>query len=137
MALLPIFQQVWTLFQVNLKPHPVQAIENNRFFIASSKCLSKMASPLEEFFMALKMRLKRLGRKGRPFYHVVVTDSRNARNGRFIEQIGHYDPNPESSIIEFNVERLSHWYKIGARPSDSVAAMMKAKKINIAALVQG
>jgi small subunit ribosomal protein S16 len=87
--------------------------------------------------MALKMRLKRLGRKGRPFYHVVVTDSRNARNGRFIEQIGHYDPMPELSTIEFNVERLAHWYKVGARPSDTVAAMLKAKKIDIVALAKG
>lgn len=86
--------------------------------------------------MALKMRLKRLGRKGRPFYHVVVTDSRNARNGRFIEQIGHYDPTPDLSIIEVNMERLVHWYKVGARPSDSVAAMLKAKKINVAALAK-
>ncbi len=86
--------------------------------------------------MALKMRLKRLGRKGRPFYHVVVTDSRNARNGRFIEQIGHYDPAPELSTISFDMDRLVHWYKIGARPSDSVASMLKAKKIDLSALVK-
>ena len=86
--------------------------------------------------MALKMRLKRLGRKGRPFYHVVVTDSRNARNGRFIEQVGHYDPAPELSLIEFNLDRVVHWYKVGARPSDSVAAMLRAKKIDIATLAK-
>jgi small subunit ribosomal protein S16 len=86
--------------------------------------------------MALKIRLKRLGRKGRPFYHVIVTDSRNARNGRFIEQLGHYDPAPEQSIIEFNLERIAHWYKIGARPSDCVTAMLKAKKVDIVALAK-
>ena len=86
--------------------------------------------------MALKMRLKRLGRKGAPFYHIVVTDSRNARNGRFIEQLGHYDPAPELSTIVFNLERVVHWYKIGARPSDSVAAMLRAKKVDIAALAK-
>ncbi len=87
--------------------------------------------------MALKMRLKRLGRKGKPFYHIVVTDSRNARNGRFIERIGHYDPMPELSAIEFNLERVLHWYKIGARPSDCFASILKAKKVDIVALAKG
>jgi small subunit ribosomal protein S16 len=86
--------------------------------------------------MALKMRLKRLGRKGSPFYHIVVTDSRNARNGRFIEQIGHYNPMPELSLIEINVERALHWYKIGARPSDSFSALLKAKKVCLSTLAK-
>lgn len=86
--------------------------------------------------MALKMRLKRLGRKGRPFYHIVVTDSRNARNGRFIEKVGHYDPAPALSAIEFNMERVLHWYKIGARPSDSFASLLKAKKVDLSALAK-
>ncbi len=86
--------------------------------------------------MALKIRLKRRGRKGSPFYHIVVTDSRNARDGRFIEQIGHYNPMTELSEIEFSLERALHWYKIGARPSDSVAALFRAKKFNIAALAK-
>ncbi len=84
--------------------------------------------------MALKMRLKRLGRKGAPFYHIVVTDSRNARNGRFIEQIGHYDPMPELSLIEIDAQRAAHWYKLGARPSDSFANLLKVKKIDLTAL---
>ncbi|MES2614590.1 MAG: 30S ribosomal protein S16, partial [Bdellovibrionota bacterium] len=86
--------------------------------------------------MALKMRLKRLGRKGAPFYHIVVTDSRNARDGRFIERLGYYDPAPALSTIEFALDRVLHWYKLGARPSDSFAAMLKAKKVDIAALAK-
>jgi len=81
--------------------------------------------------MALKIRLQRHGNKGRPFYHLVVTDSRNARNGRFIEQLGHYNPTTEPSVIELNSERIAHWYKIGARPSDTVASLLRAKKIDI------
>jgi small subunit ribosomal protein S16 len=84
--------------------------------------------------MALKMRLKRLGRKGAPFYHIVVTDSRNARNGRFIERLGYYDPMKELSTIEMTLDRVVHWYALGARPSDSFASLLKAKKVNISAL---
>ena len=81
--------------------------------------------------MALKIRLQRHGNKNRPFYNMVVTDSRNARNGRFIERLGHYNPATEPSTIEMNVERIAHWYKIGARPSDTVASLLRAKKIDI------
>lgn len=86
--------------------------------------------------MALKIRLKRLGKKGHPFYHIVVTDSRNARNGRFLEQVGHYDPMPELSLVEFNVERVVHWYKVGARPSNCVKNLFKIKKVDIPALAK-
>jgi small subunit ribosomal protein S16 len=81
--------------------------------------------------MALKMRLQRHGNKGRPFYHVVVTDSRNARNGRFIEQLGYYNPEAEPSVIELKPERMAHWYKVGARPSVCVASLLRAKKIDL------
>ena len=81
--------------------------------------------------MALKIRLQRHGNKNRPFYHLVVTDSRNARNGRFIEKVGHYNPLTEPSIIELDVERMAHWYKIGARPSDTVGNLMRVKKIDL------
>ena len=86
--------------------------------------------------MALKIRLQRHGNKNRPFYHLVVTDSRNARNGRFIEKVGHYDPMPALSVIELNVERMAHWYKIGARPSDTVANLMRVKKVDITKVVE-
>ena len=81
--------------------------------------------------MALKIRLQRHGNKGRPFYHLVVTDSRNARNGRFIEQLGHYNPTTEPSVIVLETERIAHWYKLGARPSDTVASLLRAKKVDI------
>lgn len=87
--------------------------------------------------MALKFKLQRYGKKGRPFYHVVVTDSRNARNsGRFIERLGSYDPMPELSAIEFKLDRLVHWYKVGVRPTDSVQSLLKAKKIDLASLAK-
>ena len=81
--------------------------------------------------MSLKIRLARIGCKNRPFYHLVVADSRCARNGRFIERVGYYNPLTEPSVIELNSERIAHWYKVGARPSDSVAALLRAKKIDL------
>ena len=86
--------------------------------------------------MALKMRLKRLGRTKKPFYHIIVTDSRNPRDGAYIERLGYYDPAPALSTIEFNTERALHWYKLGARPSDSFASLLKAKKVNLAVLAK-
>lgn len=86
--------------------------------------------------MALKLRLQRFGCKARPFYHVVVTDSRNARNGRFIERVGHYNPMPELSVVELKTDRLVHWYKVGARPTDTVASLLKIKKIDLASLAK-
>lgn len=81
--------------------------------------------------MALRIRMQRFGNTHRPYYHVVVTDSRNARDGRFIEKIGHYNPMVEPSDIEISAERIAHWYKLGARPSDSVANLCKVKKISL------
>ena len=86
--------------------------------------------------MALKLRLQRLGNKGRPFYHVVVTDSRNARNGRFIERLGYYNPMPELSVVELKTDRLVHWYSVGARPSNCVTNLLRIKKIDLAALAK-
>lgn len=87
--------------------------------------------------MALKFKLQRYGKKGRPFYHVVVTDSRNARNsGRFIERVGTYDPIPEKSAIHLVADRMVHWYKVGARPTDSVKALLRVNKVDLAALAK-
>jgi len=85
--------------------------------------------------MALKIRLQRHGNTHRPFYHVVIADSRSPRNGRFIEKVGYYDPMPELSTIELKTDRIAHWYRLGARPSDTVATLLKAKKIDIAKVV--
>jgi small subunit ribosomal protein S16 len=81
--------------------------------------------------MALKFRMQRFGSKNAPFFHVVVTDSRNARNGRFIERVGHYNPLTEPSTVSFDAERMSHWYKVGARPSDAVATLLKKTNVKI------
>lgn len=80
--------------------------------------------------MSVVLRLSRAGAKKVPYYHVVATDSRSRRDGRFIEAIGAYDPNAEPPKFEVNDERLSHWLKVGAQPSDTVAGLLKrAKKL--------
>ena len=84
--------------------------------------------------MALKMRLQRFGSKNRPFYQVVVTDSRTPRNGRFIERLGYYNPATEPSTFEMKTDRMAHWYGVGARPSDTVGALLRAKGVNLAEL---
>ncbi|MEN9800319.1 MAG: hypothetical protein RL653_4016 [Pseudomonadota bacterium] len=75
--------------------------------------------------MAVVIRLARAGAKKMPYYHVVATDSRNPRDGKFIEAIGSYDPNHEPARINFNQDRLAHWLKVGAKPSETVAGLMK------------
>jgi small subunit ribosomal protein S16 len=80
--------------------------------------------------MALKIRLARAGAKKRPFYKIVVADSRSPRDGRFIERIGSYNPMlPQESEQRLVVveERAKHWLKIGATPSDRVARMLSKK----------
>lgn len=71
------------------------------------------------------IRLARGGAKKRPFYQIVVTDSRNARDGRFIERIGFYNPTAQGNAekIRLNTERYNHWVGTGAQPSDRVAAI--------------
>jgi small subunit ribosomal protein S16 len=75
--------------------------------------------------MAVVIRLARAGAKKVPYYHVVATDSRNPRDGKFIEAIGSYDPNYSPPRVSFDQERLQHWLKVGARPSDTVADLIK------------
>ena len=71
--------------------------------------------------MATVIRLSRAGRKKRPFYHVVVADSRKARNSRFIEQLGYFDPMAEGKgLWQINHDRLNHWLNTGAQPSKRV-----------------
>ncbi len=75
--------------------------------------------------MAVVIRLARAGAKKMPYYNVVVTDSRNPRDGKYIEVIGAYDPNLEPTKIEFNAERLGYWTKQGATPSETVEGLIK------------
>ncbi|MCI8865136.1 MAG: 30S ribosomal protein S16 [Lachnospiraceae bacterium] len=79
--------------------------------------------------MAVKMRLKRMGAKKKPFYRIVVADSRSPRDGRFIEEVGTYDPNQDPSVIKFNEEAAKKWLSNGAQPTDRVAKLLKAAGI--------
>jgi len=73
----------------------------------------------------VKIRLRRMGAKKNPFYRVVVADSRSPRDGRFIEEIGTYDPLASPSLIKVDVERAEYWIKNGAQPTDTVRALLK------------
>ena len=73
----------------------------------------------------VKIRLKRMGMKKMPFYRLVVTDSRNARDGRFIEEIGHYDPTKEPVALVIDADRAKYWLGTGAQPSDTVRGLLK------------
>lgn len=75
--------------------------------------------------MAVKIRLKRMGMKKQPFYRVVVTDERNPRDGRFIEEIGTYNPMKNPAEIKIDNEKALAWMKNGAQPSDTVRALLK------------
>ncbi|WP_023625196.1 30S ribosomal protein S16 [Clostridium tyrobutyricum] len=70
--------------------------------------------------MSVKIRLRRMGAKKSPFYRIVVADSRSPRNGRFIEELGYYNPLTEPTTIKFDEEKAVQWIKNGAQPSDVV-----------------
>ena len=76
-------------------------------------------------FLATKIRLMRMGKIRTPFFRVVVSDSRKARNGLSIEEIGRYVPGQEPSLIEINSERALYWLGVGAQPSEAVEALLK------------
>ena len=76
--------------------------------------------------MAVKLRLMRMGKKKQPTYRLVAADGRSPRDGRFIETIGHYNPQTEPSTIRIDEERLQHWLARGAQPSGSVKQLVKA-----------
>ena len=75
--------------------------------------------------MAVKIRLKRMGQKKAPFYRVVVADERSPRDGRFIEEIGYYDPTKNPSVIKIDEEAAKKWLAVGAQPTDTVAKLLK------------
>ncbi len=78
--------------------------------------------------MAVVLRLSRAGTHKSPFYHVVATDSRSARDGKYLEDVGIYDPTLRPERIELRAERVDHWLKVGARPSATVAMLLKRAK---------
>ena len=73
----------------------------------------------------VKIRLRRMGAKKLPFYRIVVADSRFPRDGRFIEEIGTYDPTTSPSTVKVDAERAQAWIKTGAQPTDTVRALLK------------
>lgn len=73
----------------------------------------------------VKIRLRRMGAKKAPFYRVVVADSRFARDGRFIEEIGYYDPTKEPSVVKIDAEKAKQWLDNGAQPTDTVREILK------------
>lgn len=79
--------------------------------------------------MAVKIRLRRMGAKKAPFYRIVVVDSRYPRDGRFIEEVGYYDPTKEPSVIKIDEEKAKTWLANGAQPTDTVKALLKIQGI--------
>ncbi len=79
--------------------------------------------------MAVKIRLRRMGQKKAPFYRIVVADSRSPRDGRFIEQIGHYNPMTDPAEVQIDAEKAAQWIKNGAQPTDTVRALLKKQNI--------
>lgn len=82
--------------------------------------------------MAVRIRMKRMGRKHRPFFRICVMDSRKPRDGKAIEEIGTYDPmvHDKSNRVTINMERVDYWLSVGAQPSDKVATLIKKVKTN-------
>ena len=79
--------------------------------------------------MAVKIRLRRMGAKKAPFYRIVVADSRYPRDGRFIEEIGYYNPLQDPPVVKIDAERAAKWIANGAQPTDTVKAIFKKNDI--------
>ena len=75
--------------------------------------------------MATRIRLKRMGAKRNPYYRIVVADSRSPRDGRFIDEIGTYNPTKQPAVIEVDAEKVQKWLGTGAQPSDTVKSLFK------------
>lgn len=80
--------------------------------------------------MAVKIRLARHGAKKRPYYRIVVADSRCPRDGKFIEEVGRYNPCTEPAMVKFDMEKVDQWIKNGAQPTDTVASLLKRAREN-------
>ena len=77
----------------------------------------------------VKIRLRRMGAKKAPFYRVVVADSRFARDGRFIEEIGYYDPTKNPGVVSIDADKAKHWLSNGAQPTDTVRELLKKASV--------
>ncbi|MDI6641264.1 MAG: 30S ribosomal protein S16 [Elusimicrobiota bacterium] len=78
----------------------------------------------------VRIRLKRTGTHKRPYYRIVAVDSRKKRDGKVLEEIGHYDPKAEKEKITLNSERYTYWLKCGAKPSEAIDSLLKKYKIS-------
>ena len=79
--------------------------------------------------MATKIRLTRMGKKKAPFYRIIVADSRSPRDGRFIEELGYYDPMTNPATIKLDAEKVEKWLATGAQPTDTVKELLKISGI--------
>ena len=79
--------------------------------------------------MATKIRLQRRGRKGYPFYHIVIADSRAPRDGKFIEKVGSYNPNTNPATISINFDRALYWLQVGAQPTDTTRNILSEEGV--------
>jgi len=84
----------------------------------------------------VRIRLTRLGAKKRPFYRVVVADSRSPRDGRFIEQVGHYNPMTEPRTVQLQLDRVDYWLSVGASPSDTVGRLIEMARTTATATAE-
>lgn len=80
--------------------------------------------------MAVKIRLARHGAKKRPYYRIVVADSRAPRDGRFIDEVGRYNPCTEPAMVKFDMEKVDQWISNGAQPTETVARLLKQAREN-------
>jgi small subunit ribosomal protein S16 len=93
-------------------------------------CTRKIINSFNKLnFMPTKIRLQRHGRKGRPYYHIVIADGRAPRDGRFIEKIGTYNPLTKPADIDIDFDRAVHWVQTGAQPSDTTRAILSYKGV--------
>ena len=93
-------------------------------------CIRCVKFDIDDYFkevkiVAVKIRLRRMGKKKAPFYRVVVADSRSPRDGKFIEEIGTYDPNQDPSVFKFDEESAKKWLANGAKPTETVGKLLK------------
>ena len=79
--------------------------------------------------MSVKIRMRRMGAKRKPFYRIVVADSRAPRDGRFIEEIGYYDPTKEPSVVKIDADKAKQWLANGAQATDTVRVLLKKENI--------
>ena len=79
--------------------------------------------------MAVKIRLRRMGAKKAPFYRIVVADSRYPRDGRFIEEVGYYDPTKEPHVVNLDADKAKAWIGKGAQPTDTVKSILKSNGV--------